>query len=101
MNKIKDFLNSVLSWLKNEWVQHKAFILAALGAIVAIKFREILISLIVNSGKQLGKDTEKKDQVLKSEESAANNQANALVEKAKVAGQANTDADLDWNKKKE
>lgn len=99
MNKVKEFFAGVGSWLKDEWLAHRTFIMIVLATIAATKYREILINLITNSGKKLQDETVKKDEVLAKEESDANKQADTLVAQAKEEAAKPIDVDADWYKK--
>jgi hypothetical protein len=112
MDRLRAFLASVKAsldalWAKLKtdvsvlWEKDKAFVILFGVVILGVKFREILISLIVASSKRLFDKTQKESDALLSQENDYNKQANDLVKKAEDL-KASTDlrnADVDWYKK--
>lgn len=80
-------------------VQVKAFAIFLGSAILIAKFKDLLIDFLVESSKKLLQKTEAKDQKLSATESAENQEANQLVEKAKQELSNNPQPDEDWYKK--
>lgn len=77
---------------------------AILGLTVTVlllvaKFKDLLIGLLVGSSKKLLADTQAQDGKLAAEESAANNQANTLVDEAKKLGEEKPTVTDEWYKK--
>lgn len=81
------------------WANNKIFFIVFGLLILIIKFRSVIIDLLVSDSKQLLADTQKKDQQLKSEEDKTNSQANQLVSDANKLDQNKPTVGEDWNKK--
>jgi len=81
------------------WEKNKILFFILIPLILIVKFRDILISLIVSGGKKALEDAQKKDGELAATEVNANNQANKLVEDAKKLAENKTPVDEDWYKK--
>lgn len=76
-------------------------VLVIIGVITLIvKFRSIIIDLLVKDSKKTLDDATKKDDQLKAEETQANQQADALVKKAAEEGKTDAPVDENWNVKK-
>lgn len=81
------------------WSKNKILFFIIIPLIILVKFRDILIQLIVSSAKRLMKETREKDAQLRNEANAANQQANDLVKKADAADDNKPPVDEDWHKK--
>lgn len=81
------------------WANHKLFLIGCGALILIVKFREVLIDILVSSSKTLIADTKKQSDVLVTQENEANKQANDLIAKAKEEPSKNTPSDDDWYKK--
>lgn len=88
--------------LKALWAKFNVKIVAiALGAVfLIIKFRQVIIDILVSSSKTLFENTQKTSDKLQAEEKDANDQANALVKKVEEAPNTVTTVSDDWNTEK-
>lgn len=81
------------------WDSGKGFFFAAGILILIVKFRDIIIDILLNSAKRLFSNATKKDAVLDNQETKDNNAANALVDQANKLPSNETPTSDDWNKK--
>ena len=82
------------------WSDHKLFFIIFGLLVLIVKFREILIDILVKSTKDTMNDATKKDDKLKTEEDQAKAAADKLVEDAKNEPSKEKPVDDDWFKKK-
>jgi hypothetical protein len=94
LSKIKTIASLVWSDLKDTYNRIKIVLFAILALLVALEFQKLKEFLLVYFGQRELKESQKQDNDLANKETNDNNQANALVEKAK-----NESAEDDWNKK--
>jgi len=94
------FLDKINSDIGELWEKDKWFVIIFGALILIIKFRDILIDILVNSGKNIEKNAENKDGKLAAQENQANQQANDLVKKAEQLPSQEQPVDDDWYKKK-
>jgi hypothetical protein len=80
------------------WSENKVFFFLFGAVILVIKFRDVLINLLVSSGKAEVKSDEKKDQKLAKEADDANKQADALVQQAQKLEEDKKPVAEDWYK---
>lgn len=85
---------------KDLWNSHKVFFVVFGILILVVKFREILIDLIVSSSKKTLEDATKQDTQLAAEETKDKADADKLVEQAKEEPLKEKPVDVDWYKKK-
>jgi len=82
------------------WAQDKGYIIAFGALILFLKYRDLIISILVNSGKREVASAQKQSDALQAQENQANQQANELVKDAnKLASQDTTETDVEWYKK--
>lgn len=81
------------------WKNHKGFLIGFGVLILIIKFREVIIDILVSSSKTVLEDAKKKDSSLRADENAANNAANKLIDDAKKLDENKPKVDEDWYKK--
>lgn len=93
------FLEKLKMDPKTLWNDHKVFLICFGALILIVKFRDVLIDILVASAKSLLKDTKAKDAVLANEEQKAKDDADALVRKAKEEPLKEQPVDDDWYKK--
>ena len=86
----------VESTLKKLWAKDKMFLLLLLPLIVAIKGRNILMSLLVAKANSTMQNATQNDQRLQQQENAANNQANALAQQAEALPATEKPIADDW-----
>ena len=82
------------------WNQYKVFFILFGVFVLIFKFREVIIDLLVSSSRKTVQDAVKKDEILRGEEKAANDQANQLRKEASDLAANKPVIDEDWNKKK-
>lgn len=93
------FWTKVTSDIDDLWEKDKGFVIAFGVIILAVKFREILIDLIVNSGKALFQNAEKQNTVLTNQEDSDNTAADNLVKQANQLPNYEKPVDPNWNQK--
>lgn len=96
---VPTFLGKFSLGFKELWNNHKLFLIVFGILIVVIKFREVLIDILVTSAKTLLANTKKESATLQAEQDEANKKADDLVKKAKEEPSKNEPSDDDWYKK--
>lgn len=81
------------------WQESKFFVIIFGILILVVKFRSVLISLLVADSKHIFDDATKKSDELKKQENDANSSADKLVEEAKKLADSNKPVEDDWYKK--
>lgn len=81
------------------WKNHRAFLIGFGLLILIIKFREVIVDILVASSKTILEGAKKTDAQLKSEENQANSAANKLIDDAKKLDENKPKVDEDWYKK--
>lgn len=81
------------------WQNYRGFLIAFGAIVLTVKFRDILIDLIVSSSKKMFQSAENKNNSLQLKEDKDNNQANALVKEAQALPSQEQPVDVDWYKK--
>ena len=99
MSEEKSFLDKLSSSPSELWKNNKLFFIAFGAIILIIKFRSLLVDLIVSDSKKVFGDAKKQSDVFKGEEDSANKKANELVAKADQKLNNRPTVDEDWNKK--
>jgi hypothetical protein len=84
--------------LKDIWNTDKVFFVTFGFLILVVKFRDILIGLLVNNSKNVLQTSQDKDKTLSAQEAQANEDANTLVQKAKDEPSQETPVTDDWYK---
>ena len=95
---LKSFWAKINQDAKDIWNSSKVFFIIFAIVIAIVKFKDILIGLLVSGGKAAVDDAKKKDTVLAAQETQANTDADKLVEKAKEEGADKPAIGDDWNK---
>lgn len=85
--------------LTDLWNNHKVFLIIFGVLILIVKFRGILIDILVSDGKRVMNDAKKKDAELAGQENKLKSDADELVKKAQEAPSKEKPVDVDWNKK--
>jgi len=99
---LKNQWEKINSDLKTLWNNNRIFLILLIPLILIVKFRRILIDIIVNVSKQQVQDAKNKDAELKNKEDKANAQANNLISEAdKLENQEHLPVDVNWYKKNE
>lgn len=93
------FIDKFKAPLSDLWDNHKVFLIIFGIAIIAYKFREVIIDLLVSDSHKKVDEAQKKDVELRAEEKQANDQANQLVKEAESLTQNKPKVDEDWYKK--
>lgn len=84
--------------LSTLWTEFRTPLILLGGIILTIKFRDLVINLIVSNSKKLFNNAQKQSQVLQSKENSNNKQADALVQDAQNLSSTNPPVDENWNK---
>ena len=84
---------------KDIWNSDKAFFFLAGAIVLIIKFREVLISLLLSSTKHISDESKAEDATLAKKEDTANTQADALVKQADQLPTQEPPVDPDWSNK--
>lgn len=96
--KLKAFWAKLNTDVKTLWSGNKMFLIGFGLLILIVKFRNVIIDLLVANSKTVLNDAVKKDTELKAEEDKANNAANKLVDEAKKLSDNKPTVDEDWYK---
>lgn len=86
--------------IKALWAKNKLLFILLLIPIVLVFFGDSIIQLLVRNSGRIFKDAQETDSQLRSDQTAANTQANDLVHKADSADDNKPSVDEDWYKKK-
>ena len=97
--KLRSFWQKLNSDAKDLWAKDKIFFILFGILIIIVKFRDVLISMLVASGKRVMDDAKKKDEQLASQENQAKTESERLVEQAKQEPSKETPVDDNWYKK--
>ena len=81
------------------WAEHRTFLIVAGVLILIIKFQDVILDYLVNSSKELVKDTKKQSDTLQDQENKANNLANQLIKEVQNLDKNKPKVDENWNKK--
>lgn len=99
--KIKAVVDGVKQQAKDLWNNYRVYIIGFTGFFLFLKFRDVLVDLLVSSGKRVMDDSKKKDEQLAKEEDDAKAKAAALqAQIAQEAAAPKEPIDNDWYKKK-
>lgn len=85
--------------LKTLWVNNRIFLIICSALILVIKFRSILISILLKDSKDLLDNAKATDAQLKKQETDANAKANDLIAQANELPKSEQPVDENWNKK--
>ena len=99
MQKLKELWAKVKQQITDLWDKDKGIFLLIAIAAIAVKFRDLLIDILINSGKRVKENADKKDSKLANQENQANAQAEELIKKASEEGQNQPPVGDDWYKK--
>ena len=86
--------------LKTLWNEYRGFLIGFGILILIVKGRDLIIDILVNSGKSEITAAGKEDAKLANQENQANQAADALVQKSKDEPLNNKPVDENWNVKK-
>lgn len=81
------------------WKNHRWFLIGFGLLILVIKFREVIIDILVSSSKTVMNDARKNDAQLRNDQNQANDAANKLIDDANKMAENKPDVDEDWHKK--
>jgi hypothetical protein len=98
--KLKAIWAKVNSDAADLWQRDKAFFVAFAALIAFVKFRDILINLMVALAKREYTGAQKQDAKLATQENQASTQADALAAQAAALPATETPVTEDWNKPK-
>lgn len=99
MSNLKVLWGKVKAQLAGIWDKDRGFIILIGILAVVVKFRDILIDLLLNSGKRVEKNAQAKDAKLATQESDLKTQADALVVQAANEPKKEEVVDENWYKK--
>lgn len=85
--------------IKDIWAKDKGFFILFGALILTIKFRQILMNLIIGNAKALFNSAQKQSNQDQTKENQANTQANALEQQAEQLPSQEQPITPDWNKK--
>jgi hypothetical protein len=98
--KIKNWIKDILALSEKDlntiWQNTKVFVIPLVALGIVIKFRDILISLLVNSGKRIYQNTQQKNNKLQNQENQANQKANDLIQESDSLPEEKTKTEEDW-----
>lgn len=97
--KLKAFWNKLNADINELWQNDKIFVILFGLIILVIKFRQILIDIIVSGSKRLFENTQKSSDESKAKEDDYNSSAEKLIEDAESLGKSNPPVGDDWYKK--
>src|SRR5271165_2767383 len=84
--------------IKTIWAQDKVFLIAFGALILTIKFRDIIIDLLVSSAKRIFTKAQSQNSQLQQQENTANAQADQLVKEAQQLPSTEKPISEDWYK---
>lgn len=96
---LKNFWAKINADIKDLWNNNKIFFIIFGILILIVKFRDILINILVSGGKAEMDKATKQDEKLAVEENKAKTDADKLVEQAKEELNKEKPVDENWNKK--
>jgi hypothetical protein len=103
LSNLKSLGSKILAAAKTDiadiWKKDKAFLIAFGLIVLALKFRDILVYLIVSNSKQLFDKTRKQGDLLQGQEDANNFRVQKLQEQAKTLVNSDTKSDDNWYEK--
>ncbi len=76
--KLNGWVAAAKQQVKDLWNTYRVYIVGAAGVFLFLKFRDLIISLLVNSGNRVMDSTKEQDAALAKQEDAAKAQAAAL-----------------------
>jgi hypothetical protein len=94
-------LNDIENKLKDIWANNKLLLVLVAIPLLILKFRSVIIDLLVKDSRKIVDETTKKDDALKTEQTVANTKADQIIvdaNKAKKDSDSQT-VNEDWNKK--
>lgn len=97
--KIKNFIAKLNSSISELWAKDKIFLVVFGILILIVKFRDVIIDILLKSAKTEMDQAGKKDEKLAQQENQAKEDAAALVQKSKEEPLQNKPVTEDWNKK--
>lgn len=86
--------------VKDLWSKYSIFFIIFGALILIAKFNDLISDILGLASKKDVADATKTDEQLKAKETAANDQANALIKQANELPSKEGVVDADWNKKK-
>ena len=97
--RAQSFWTKVTSDVGTLWQKEKGFVIAFGVIILVVKFREILINIIVSSSKALFQNAEEQSTKLDNQENKDNAAADNLVQQANQLPNDEKPVDPNWNLK--
>lgn len=81
------------------WNNHKWFLIGFGAILLIIKFQDVIMDVLVSSGKKAVSDASKKDEQLSRDEDQAKRSADAALKEVDDLAKNKPKVDEDWNKK--
>jgi len=111
LSKLKSLVSGLKSFVANFkakaskdlselWKDYKGFLIVFGALILTLKFRELLVSFLLNSSKRFFQGAQKKSASLDLKENKDDAQSNALVEQAQDLPKTEQPVTVDWYKDK-
>ena len=93
-------LNDIEAKLKDIWANNKLLLVLVAIPLLILKFRSVIIDLLVKDSRQIVDDTAKKDAALATQQTVANAQADQVIQDANKAKKDSDSKPVDenWNK---
>lgn len=84
--------------IKKLWAENKLVFFLLLPLIILFVFRDVVLAILTGSARKISQETAKKDADFKSQQDAANLEADRLRKEADEAGKEKPNVGEDWNK---
>lgn len=98
--QVESFGTALVNQVKELWAKYSIFFIIVGALLLVAKFGNVLMDLLAYFSKKDVEAATKKSDQLKSEEDAANKQANDLVKKANDLPNQEGPVDENWDRKK-
>ena len=95
---LKNFWSKLNGDIGELWKNNKVFLIVFGVLILVVKFREVIINILVSSARRAMENAKEQDAVLKGNQDSANNAANQLRDDAVKLGENKPPVDENWNK---
>jgi len=99
-NKPLNFLEKINAPLNVLWNQYRLFFIGFGILILVVRFKDVIIDLLVANSKKTFDNAVKQDTILRNQETQYNNQANQLRNEANQLSENKPTVGEDWNLKK-
>ena len=96
--KLKAVWNAFLGQLKDIWDKAKAPLVAVGILFLIVKFRDLFLTILLNSSKRIDKNAHKQDTKLEAQETELKQEADVAVQQAAEEPQKEAPVTDDWYK---